>query len=443
MVTRAYLVLWGFTVVNRHSPPFFCLHAEQGTAIHRAAWFTVARDMDLREFQEMERLLTPWLIILLGTNVTVFAVQGFITAFNIRNRVRVCCFLAWSAHTLPDRLSLLYRAERQPGQMDHTAPVLSRTLPHKLGTVVMTVSAFVASVPLCMDHSLASTVLVLACATVGKHAYQSLVWRWPSVGYQCLDVAIKSWISVVTYVTVVALFVFMEPKSGATPSPRHWVLGGLVWPAVRHAVRWSLASLMVDPHGSRGTVRVYTSLAVDLPLFIMSYSQTNLTTVAALIISVTVVDVVISILLASRDKSTLFAVSNLPWVQIIAILFVPTLQPGTTMVELLQRLWFGVMYLTVIGTLPGLLVRWHPRCRMRDIPYEKLTDQTEEPVVATAWWRQTWHTPAEQVERDPELDFSDAAIPTSRHVLRLVEVVAQADSICLCLQGMYYLRFLN
>ena len=399
--------------------------------------------MELREFLEMERLLVPWLIILLGTNVTVFAVQGFITSFEYSNRVRVCCFLAWSAHTLPDRLSLQLRMLTAKGTVDGDTPVLSRPLPHRIGAFVLATSVFVASVPLCMNRSLAATPVVLALATIGKHAYCSLLWHWPSLGCQILDVAIKSWISVVTYATVVSLFVFMTPHAGTVPTPNHWILGGLVWPSVRHAIRWSLASLMVDPHGSRGTVRVYTSIAVDLPFFIMSYSQPTLTTVAALILSVTVVDVVISLVLVWLNKSTLFAISNLLWVQVIAIMFVPTLLPETTMVDLLQRLWFGVMYLTVVGALPGILARWQPQCGQMRLKYDQLEEGDATDEVPSSWWRQSWHTPSSEVPRDPDLDFSDAAIPASRHVLRLVEVVAQADSICLFLQGMYYLRFLK
>jgi hypothetical protein len=402
----------------------------------------------LRELREVEHLLLPWLFILASSSVSLWGFQWFVRLFTTTQaQARVCFFLGWYTHRLPTRLrlsELRFRVD-QPATLDHQAPPFTVPWIHTMLGVMLTVICFVASVTLTLARDLWLSVLTLLVFTAAKHCYQGLPFRWPSFQTRLWDHLAKLWISVFSISSAASYNYIMQqgpldPFKGELTTSR-LIAGGVLWPMARHAARWALSKLLLDPHGSRGTVRVYTSMALDLPVLVAVYSQHSLQTVWVLMVCLTLVDSLAVVVLSSFGVSSMLAISNLLWVNLIALNSVLALRqtPRLTSSEFTQRVWYSVMY--VVGVL-GLSQLWQVAvqrlwtARTPSFVYTRLSGAPRRPH-RKRWCVPTLHSEPTDVRLDRDLDFSDLAIPTSRHVPHLLSVVAQSDSVCFSLWGVY------
>lgn len=246
----------------------------------------------------------------------------------------------------------------------------------------------------------------------------------------------KSWVTVLSFLSHTMLFIVSQRYRLEEHNAAMVFLGGLVWPILRHAVRWAFSLLLMDPHGRRGTVRVFTTIALDLPVLICLNAQDSIEVVWVLVICLSLVDAVAAACFSAAGMGGMFSRSNLLWVSFISLSFTLTLKgpKGLTTGEVMQRVWFSVFYLATVTFLPALLHRSRtPTPAASDL--ESLAAERQES------WFPTLHPEKADVPVDADLDFSEEAIPASRHVLELVTVVAQADSVCFSLWGIYHAMF--
>ena len=242
-------------------------------------------------------MLLPWLTIIACNSVSVMVFQAFVLVFQRPvTRARVCFFLSWYTHSMASRLRLPLRQYMRGSttRLDPEASPSAQPWVHQGLYLVMVVICFVLSVTLSLEHSLWHTTAWLLLFTALKHAHAVMHLRWPSVRSRVVDLVCKLWVSVLTYSTACSFFYLTHKhllyQSHRAMGPAHMLLGGVGWPVLRHLVRWAVFSLLLDPHGSRGPVRVYASLVLDLPLFISIFSQPGLETVWTLLVCTMIVD---------------------------------------------------------------------------------------------------------------------------------------------------------
>lgn len=390
-----------------------------------------------RELDELERLLLPWFLVLLGNSTSVLAVQYFVKLFkgpeaHSNNQAMVCFFLAWLAHRVPARLKLksVLQQREPPHRKNVNAPPYAHPWMHWILGVILKVTAFVMGVALQLRPGQPlATLAVLSVFAVLVHGHQTLQWWWSSACQRFWDVAARLWVTTLTFFTACTLYQWSVQSDSAS---RMILLGG-VWPVLRHVIRWLLFRLLLDPHGRRGTVRVYTSLSLDLPLLICIYSRSSLPEVWSLLVCLSFVDAVCLSWLRLVGLDSMFSLSNLLWVHFIAVNFLGTLQPHRLhSSDITQRVWYSVISLTGVAVVSQLLTTW--RCLSLVIPVTRRRRKGK-PKPRTGCCPYVFHAQREDVSLDQDTDFSDRSIPTSRHVPELIYVISQSDAMCCAIWG--------
>ena len=400
----------------------------------------------LREVRELERMTLPWLFILVGNTVSVWFLQHLVHMFETPTRqAKVCLFLAWYAHHVPVRLKLqsIYTQLEAPHRRNLHVPPQAQPFIYRSLQVMLVLGCFMLCVAATMDAPLWVSLLLLVVFVWAKHALSAVPWHWPSQRMRSLFLGVKIWISLLTYGTAAAYFFIMQRHEFVTQ--QHQILVGLGWPLMRHVARWALSKLLADPHGTRGTVRVYTSLALDLPVLAAIYSQDRLESVWTLLICLAFVDSLALVVMELMGIVNMFALSNQLWMNLIALSFLLTLRKGRYLstLQMTQRVWYATMYLGALVMLPFLYhkaaqVLWTCKCPLSS--YQRVipaTEEEEEEEEKEPGCCPKLHTDKADVVKDTDLDFSDQTLPASRHVLHLLSVVAQSDSICFALQAVF------
>lgn len=396
-----------------------------------------------------------WIMILWGSAVSMFVIGAFFLEFDdINTRTRLCFFMSWYTHSTPRRL-VLHPRHLVPGTMrvDLYAPPYTEPLIHQCLGFMLSVSVFVVCVTFTNLPLPLLTLFLLVCSVL-KHAHRAMVWRYTSTASLVVDYIARTWVTILTYATSITFF-YITQKNQWTSDGRAWkvLVGGLAWPLVRHGVRYTISLLLVDPHGTRGEVRVYTSLTLDLPVLISINAQDDIDVVWAMMVCLSIVDAGAFLMLRWLHVEGMFAVSNLLWMNFISLSFLITLKSpdGLTVFQVTQRVWYAVIYLCLVMVLPGAYVRmgkfvaqqhrvkileelYHLNAEYRDeaVQHEDDADSTKGccPVM---------HSRFSDVQRDKNQDFSDESVSTSGHVMGLTRVVKQADAVSFALWGIYQL----
>jgi len=397
------------------------------------------------ELKELDRLIIPWAFILWGSSLSMVLIQMFVARFDTHNvKARVCFFIAWHAHTLPHRLILRPRALRaDTNKPDLEAPPYAQKNIHRvLGFMLHT---FVFVISTAAQHiSLATLSLILGLGLVFKHGHAALWWRYPSSSARTVDLVAKVWISLLSFASHTGLYVVSQRYRLTATSNTAWQVffGGLAWPVLRHAARLAFSLLLMDPHGRRGTVRVFTAIALDLPVLICINIQDSIEVIWVLVICLSLVDSVASACFCAAGVGGMFSRSNLLWVSFISLSFTLTLKGHTDLTTwgVMQRVWFSVFYLVTVMFLPSLLLKLTSSTDHADEGPESLAELEQ---LRAQSWLPTLHPEKLDVPLDGDLDFSEEAIPASRHVMELITVVAQTDSVCFSLWGVYHAMFFD
>lgn len=218
-------------------------------------------------------------------------------------------------------------------------------------------------------------ITVKVGATAWRH-HLHLRRRWPDPAQRWTR---RTWAvrhtlaSVLSLGLGVGLFLWHRHAQDPTQAaqPRHAVVLGLVYPAVRHVARVVLAYLVGDPTGRHRPCRLWVQISVDLPLYVMLYAQETLGFTWAVVCGTTAVDVVAAAWWWTRPSRRLFTWSTAVWLQLVALAAVLTLWPAEERLEhvqprtvdLTERLLFAWVYVLALGLAPGLL--WHGAAAVR------------------------------------------------------------------------------
>jgi len=330
-----------------------------------------------------------------------------------------------------------------------------------LKVIVFVVCVAYTSIPLYL-----LTAFLMACSIL-KHVHRAMVWRYASRMAMVVDYIARIWVTVLTYSTSLSFFYLTQSHQWTTAHVWSVLASGLSWPLLRHGLRFAMSLLLVDPHGTRGTVRVYLSLALDLPVLISINAQNDMDVVWTMMVCLAIVDSAAWLWFKWMQVEGMFALSNLLWMNFISLSFLITLKSpeGLTTFQVTQRVWYAVIYLCLVVVLPtlyarvGTYVREKHKLRMMGLMQHRFIDNehvSDLPLILDGRGQRddimqqrankccpVIHAHAVDVKRDRQQDFSDESISASGHVMHLTRVVTQSDAVSFALWGVYQLYLEN
>lgn len=402
------------------------------------------------ELTELERMALPWIFVLLSNSVSVMAVQALVRAFDEQSlmRVRVCLFLSWYTHTVPARMQLPLRRMRldNPFKPDYDAPNTSQPWVYRTLGIILNVVCFVLSVAWpASESTLTHTVAWLIGLGAMRHSYHTLMFRYPSKAAVSVDVLCKFWSSLLSYLTAISFYFVMSDTIHFGDESSPMLAFALLWPVLRHFCRWIIFRVLINPLGTRGTVRVFVSMSTDLPLFISIYTRRDMRVVFMMVVYTALVDCVAVQVLSWSNQQRMFSLSNMPWIHFIAISFLFNLRTEQfviTLSSVAERCWYAVLYMFVFcGLLLLVSTIDDMRSPAKVVQSDNALDEEPEIVDETCCgWRSVpvFHTNASHLEHAHDsLDFSDSAVPQSLHMHHLLQVVGQSDAVCLLMWACY------
>lgn len=407
-----------------------------------------------KEIQEMERMGVPWVCILWGSTVTMWVLQNIVSIFNTHTqRARLCFFFAWHFHRTPSRIRLPLRRFRLEDQtkLDVNAPYFTDPTIHRILGFMLSVCVFFASVST-IHLAWWKLGCVLVVCTVFKLVLEASLYRYPTQGSKFVDLTAKFCVTMLGFGSCMSFF-YITQKRQFDPrnNPIHVLTGGLTWPFVRHCLRYGVSLLLVDPRGSKGTVRVYNNLFFDLPVLISIFAQDDMDVVFTLMFCLGVVDAAAVLLFSGVGLQRMISLSNLLWMNFMALSFILTLKgpAGLTTVQVTQRVWYAIMYLSLVFALPQVyrrVGRMVDPARAKEEEEESapimLVDPDEERQEIEARRRKsccpTLHASEVDVPYDSTMDFSESSVAASKHVLHLVKVVQESEAISFALWGVWH-----